>query len=36
LDDQKKPQPFAGQKVQVTGTLDKGTKTIHVTDINAA
>src|ERR1700704_5618115 len=36
LDDQKKPQPFAGQKVEVTGTLDKGTKTIHVTDIKAA
>lgn len=35
LDDQKKPQPFAGQKVQVTGTLDKATKTIHVTDIKA-
>ena len=36
LDDQKKPQPFAGQKVQVTGTLDKSTKTIHVMDIKAA
>jgi hypothetical protein len=24
---------FAGQKVKVTGTLDKATKTIHVTDI---
>jgi hypothetical protein len=36
LDDQNKPQPFAGQKVQVTGTLDKATKTIHVTDIKAA
>ena len=36
LDDQKKPAPFAGQKVQVTGTLDKATKTIHVTDIKAA
>ena len=36
LDDQKKPQPFAGQKVQVTGTLDKATKTIHVTHIKAA
>jgi hypothetical protein len=36
LDDQTKPQPFAGQKVQVTGTLDKATKTIHVTDIKAA
>jgi hypothetical protein len=36
LDDQTKPQPFAGQKVQVTGTLDETTKTIHVTDIKAA
>ena len=36
LDDQTKPKAFAGQKVQVTGTLDKATKTIHVTDIKAA
>jgi hypothetical protein len=36
LDDQKKPAPFAGQKVQVAGTLDKATKTIHVTQIKAA
>jgi hypothetical protein len=35
LDDQKKPVEFAGQKVKVTGTLDKATKTIHVTDIQA-
>lgn len=36
LDDQTKPQAFAGQKVQVTGDLDKATKTIHVKDIRAA
>jgi hypothetical protein len=36
LDDQKKPEAFAGQKVEVTGTLNKSTKTIHVTDIKAA
>ena len=36
LDDQKKPQPFAGAKVQVTGTLDTSTKTIHVANIKAA
>jgi hypothetical protein len=36
LDDQKKPAPFAGQKVEVTGTLNKATKTIHVTEIKAA
>ncbi len=31
LDDQTKPQPFAGQNVKVTGTLNKDT--IHVTNI---
>jgi hypothetical protein len=36
LDDQKKPEAFAGRKVEVTGTLNKSTKTIHVTDIKAA
>ena len=33
LDDQTKPQQFAGQNVKVSGTLDKGSETIHVTDI---
>ena len=36
LDNQKKPAPFAGQKVEVTGSLNKSGKTIHVTDIKAA
>jgi hypothetical protein len=36
LSDQKKPAQFAGQKAEVTGTLNKATKTIHVTDIKAA
>jgi hypothetical protein len=36
LDDQKKPAPFAGRKVEVTGTLDRATKSIHVTEIKAA
>jgi uncharacterized protein DUF5818 len=36
LDDQTKPEQFAGKKVKVTGTYDKGTKTIHVTNIEAA
>jgi len=36
LSDQKKPAPFAGQKVEVTGTLNKATKTIHLTAIKAA
>jgi hypothetical protein len=36
LDDQDKPKEFAGQKVKVNGSLDKKTKTIHVTAIEAA
>ncbi len=36
LDDQQKPADFAGKKVKITGTYDKGTKTIHVTNIQAA
>lgn len=36
LDDQTKPEEFAGANVKVTGTLDKATKTIHVTSIQAA
>jgi len=36
LDDQQKPEQFAGQNVKVKGTLDKATKTIHVTSIEAA
>lgn len=35
LDDQQKPVQFAGEKVKVTGTLDKTTNTIHVTGIKA-
>jgi Protein of unknown function (DUF5818) len=30
LDDQQKPRPFAGEAVQVTGTYDAKTHTIHV------
>jgi hypothetical protein len=36
LDDQKKPEQFAGAKVAVTGTLDESTKTIHVAKVKAA
>jgi hypothetical protein len=36
LDDQKKSMNFAGQKVNVSGTLDEGTKTIHVEKIGPA
>ena len=33
LDDQTKPEAFAGAKVKVKGTLDKASNTIHVTEI---
>jgi Protein of unknown function (DUF5818) len=33
LDDQTKPEQFAGQRVKVTGSLDQATETIHVTNI---
>lgn len=33
LDDQTKPEQFAGASVKVKGTLDKSNQTIHVTDI---
>jgi len=36
LSDQKTPEPFAGKKVNVTGTLDAATKTIQVESITAA
>jgi len=36
LDDQQKPARFAEQKVRITGTYDKATQTIHVTDIKAS
>jgi|ERR1700722_16306706 hypothetical protein len=36
LDDQKKPEAFAGMKVTISGTLDKDAGTLHVTDIKAA
>jgi hypothetical protein len=36
LDDQKKPERFAGEKVTVTGNLDVASKTIHVANIKAA
>jgi len=35
LDDQEKPKAFAGGQVKVRGTLDRKTKTIHLTDITA-
>lgn len=36
LDDQKKPIPFAGEKVKVTGTYDRAAKTIHIVKISRA
>ncbi len=36
LDDQTRPEQFAGQSVRITGALDKATKTIRVTDIKPA
>ena len=33
LDDQTKPQRFTGENAKVTGTLDKASGTIHVTNI---
>jgi hypothetical protein len=35
LDDQKKARDYAGQKVRITGTLDSGSESIHVTNIQA-
>jgi len=36
LSDQKAPAAFAGEKVKVTGTLDKSTKVIQVEKIERA
>jgi hypothetical protein len=36
LSDQQAPEPFAGRKVNVVGTLDAKTKTIKVVSIRAA
>ena len=36
LSDQETPEPFAAQKVRVTGTLDVKTRTIQVESITAA
>ncbi|HUE00883.1 MAG TPA: DUF5818 domain-containing protein [Bryobacteraceae bacterium] len=33
LDNQKKARDYAGQKVTITGTLDSGSDSIHVTNI---
>jgi type 1 fimbria pilin len=35
LDDQTRPEKFAGSKVKVTGTLDAKTQTVHVVTMEA-
>jgi len=36
LDDQQKPERFAGQRVRVSGTYDEPSKTMHVESIDSA
>jgi hypothetical protein len=36
LDDQQKPEPFAGQRVRVSGTYDEPSKTMHIESIQSA
>jgi len=36
LDNQEEPRPFAGERVNITGTYNAATKTIHVEKIEAA
>jgi uncharacterized protein DUF5818 len=36
LDDQEKPEKFAGQRVRVSGTYEQSSKTIHVQSVEAA
>ena len=36
LDDQQKPEGFAGQRVRVSGTYDEPSKTMHIESIQAA
>jgi Protein of unknown function (DUF5818) len=36
LDDQRKPVPFAGQRVRVSGTYDEPSKTMHIESIESA
>ena len=36
LDNQQKPEPFAGQRVRVSGTYDELSKTMHIESIESA
>jgi hypothetical protein len=36
LDNQQKPEPFAGQRVRISGTYDEPSKTMHIESIQSA
>ena len=36
LDDQRKPEAFAGERVAITGTVDRTSNVIHVFEIHSA
>jgi hypothetical protein len=36
LDDQQKPESFAGQRVRVSGTYDESSRTMHIESIESA
>jgi hypothetical protein len=36
LDNQQKPEPFAGQRVRISGTYDEPSKTMHIESIESA
>lgn len=36
LDNQQKPEPFAGQRVRVSGTYDEPSRTMHIESIESA
>jgi len=36
LDDQRKPEKFAGQRVRISGTYDEPSKTMHIESIESA
>jgi len=36
LDNQQKPEPFAGQRVRISGTYDESSKTMHIESIESA
>jgi hypothetical protein len=36
LDNQRKPEPFSGQRVRISGTYDEPSKTMHIESIESA